>query len=155
MSQGYKDSRNIFAAMVCGAMLVACGNGSGGAHIDPTDAAQVLRGQAVYQKYCATCHGANREGQHDWRVRKANGRLPAPPHDESGHTWHHPIETLVEIVRDGLVPPNAPEGYASDMPAFKDTLQDDEITAVLAYIESRWGADVQAFRRQNKLDEPP
>ncbi len=67
-----------------------------------------------------------------------NGRMPAPPHDESGHTWHHPDEVLFTITKYGLVPPYAPRGYQSDMPAFADRLSDDEIRAVLAYIESHW-----------------
>ena len=36
------------------------------------------------------------------------------------------------------MPPYAPQGYASDMPAFGDRLSDDEIWAVLAFIKSRW-----------------
>src|SRR5262245_31357156 len=35
--------------------------------IDPTDARQVAAGAAVYRAHCATCHGANLEGQPDWR----------------------------------------------------------------------------------------
>ena len=61
---------------------------------DPNDAAQVAEGRAVYAAQCASCHGANLEGQPDWRVRLPNGRLPAPPHDASGHTWHHPDKAL-------------------------------------------------------------
>jgi mono/diheme cytochrome c family protein len=64
--------------------------------------------------------------------------MPAPPHDESGHTWHHPPQVLFGITKFGFVPPFAPAGYESDMPAFAGTLSDDEIRAVLAYIESHW-----------------
>lgn len=120
--------------------------------VDASDAAKVARGTAVYHQHCAACHGANLEGQADWRVRKPNGRLPAPPHEASGHTWHHPMSMLIEIVRNGLVPPNAPEGYESDMPAFRGTLSDDDVVAVLSFIQSRWTEDVRAFRRDNKLD---
>ena len=41
-----------------------------------------------YQEYCASCHGVNLEGQANWRSRNQDGTLPAPPHDETGHTWH-------------------------------------------------------------------
>lgn len=64
--------------------------------------------------------------------------MPAPPHDESGHTWHHPDDVLFAIVKDGLVPPYAPRGYESDMPAFAGKLSRDEIWAVLAFIKSHW-----------------
>ncbi len=75
--------------------------------------------------------------------------MPAPPHDESGHTWHHPDRVLFAITRNGLVPPYAPEGYASDMPAYAGRLSDDEIWAVLAFIKSRWtDPEVRAARAQ-------
>lgn len=105
---------------------------------DPRDAAKVVLGQKVYTQHCASCHGAQLEGQPNWRRRLPNGRLPAPPHDESGHTWHHPDDVLFGIVKKGPVPPYAPQGYESDMPAFGGKLTDDEIWAVLAFIKSRW-----------------
>lgn len=64
--------------------------------------------------------------------------MPAPPHDESGHTWHHPDQLLFAIVKGGLVPPYAPAAYESDMPAFAGKLSDEQIWAVLAYIKSHW-----------------
>lgn len=132
--------------------LLCAGCGAPRSAVDASDAAKVARGMAVYHQHCAACHGANLEGQADWRIRKSNGRLPAPPHDASGHTWHHPTSMLIEIVRNGLVPPNAPDGYESDMPAFRSTLSDDDIVAVLSFIQSRWTDDVRTFRRDNKLD---
>jgi mono/diheme cytochrome c family protein len=95
-------------------------------------------GQKLYAQHCASCHGAKLEGQSNWQKRLPNGKMPAPPHDESGHTWHHPDEVLFAITKHGLVAPYAPPGYQSDMPAFAGTLSDDEIRAVLAYIESHW-----------------
>jgi mono/diheme cytochrome c family protein len=105
---------------------------------DPRNAARVARGARVYAQHCAACHGAKLEGQPDWRKRHASGRLPAPPHDESGHTWHHPDHVLFALTRNGLVPPYAPGDYASDMPAFAGKLADDEIWAVLAYLKTHW-----------------
>lgn len=103
----------------------------------------VAQGAKIYAAQCASCHGANLQGQPDWRTRMANGRLPAPPHDASGHTWHHPDDVLFAIVKNGVVPPNAPPGYQSDMPAFSGRLKDSEIWAVLAFIKSRWPDDVR------------
>lgn len=95
-------------------------------------------GASVYARHCASCHGASLEGQPDWQRRLPNGRMPAPPHDETGHTWHHPDEVLFGITKFGLAPPYAPKGYESDMPAFAGTLSDEEIRAVLAWIASHW-----------------
>ncbi len=121
-------------------------------YIDPADKSLVASGKPIYLTYCASCHGANLEGQADWRIRKSNGRLPAPPHDESGHTWHHADRVLIEITRNGLVPGvTAPEGYVSDMPAYSKLLNDHQIRAVLAYIKSSWPK--QARDRQKQITQ--
>ena len=66
------------------------------------------------------------------------GEAPAPQHDESGHSWHHPDHVLFAITKNGVVPPYAPKNYESDMPAFGGKLSDGEIWEVLAYIKSHW-----------------
>ncbi|WP_449230039.1 c-type cytochrome [Azospirillum doebereinerae] len=121
-------------AAVAGAVLWHAG-ASGGA--DPNDTAQVARGAVVYAESCASCHGARLEGQPEWRSRKPDGRMPAPPHDASGHTWHHPDSDLFAITKRGIAA-FAPSGYESDMPSFGDALSDAEIWAVLAFIKSSW-----------------
>jgi mono/diheme cytochrome c family protein len=133
-------------AIACAALLAACGDGA--PRIDAQDAKNVAAGEAVYVRHCAACHGAHLEGQPNWRRRLPNGRLPAPPHDASGHSWHHPDTLLFGIVKNGLVPPYAPAGYASDMPAFGGVLSDDQIRAVLAYIQSRWPKQVMEARAE-------
>ncbi len=117
---------------------------------DLRDPQRIAAGERVYVTHCAACHGANLEGQPNWTTRRDTGRLPAPPHDETGHTWHHPSTQLFELTKHGLVPPNAPAGYQSDMPAFKAVLSDADIWAVLAYIKSRWPAHVRD--RHDALD---
>jgi mono/diheme cytochrome c family protein len=114
------------------------------------DTARIDAGARLYAQHCASCHGANLEGQPNWRERRPDGRLPAPPHDDSGHTWHHPNDVLFTITKYGLVPPHAPARYASDMPAYARTLNDEDIWAVLAYIQSRWSPRVQ--RTQEEID---
>jgi mono/diheme cytochrome c family protein len=111
---------------------------------DLSPPARIAAGRAVYGAHCASCHGGKLEGQPNWRDRLPNGRLPAPPHDDSGHTWHHPFEVLFAITRHGLVPPHATQGYQSDMPGFADRLTADDVWNVLAYIRSRWSDRVRA-----------
>lgn len=108
---------------------------------NPQDARQVALGERVYVEHCASCHGADLEGQPDWRSRGPDGRLPAPPHDETGHTWHHPDEVLFRITKHGLSALVA--DYESDMPAYADVLTDTEIWAVLAFIKSQWPQPIQ------------
>ncbi|WP_157019378.1 c-type cytochrome [Mesorhizobium xinjiangense] len=111
----------------------------------PVTSEQIALGQEVYAENCASCHGASLEGQPNWKRRLENGRMPAPPHDESGHTWHHSDQDLFAITKlgvGGVVP-----GYESDMLAFGEILTDEEIAAVLAFIKSTWPErqrDVQA-----------
>ena len=107
--------------------------------IDRTDGATLALGGKVYDAHCAACHGKDLEGEPNWREKKPSGRMPAPPHDDSGHTWHHPDAVLFGITKEGLVPGKyAPPGYQSDMPGFGSVLSDEEIWAVLAFIASRW-----------------
>jgi mono/diheme cytochrome c family protein len=109
------------------------------------DPQQVALGERVYFEACASCHGANLEGQPNWQTRNEHGKLPAPPHDETGHTWHHPDAQLFAITKFGLAP-IAGADYATDMPAYEGVLTDAEILAVLAYIKSRWPEKIRAHQ---------
>lgn len=131
----------VVRALILAALLVGCGEPA-------PDAGQIALGAKVYAQHCAACHGAKLEGQGDWRKPLPNGRMPAPPHDDSGHTWHHTDVVLFEITKRGMAPPNAPVGYQSDMPAFAGTLSDAEIRAVLAYIASQWSDEVRKLRAE-------
>lgn len=123
------------------------------AFIDPADQNLVSAGKVVYSEHCASCHGIELQGQPEWRTRLPNGRLPAPPHDETGHTWHHPDTVLIDIVKNGLVPGRtAPEAYLSDMPAYGNILSDEQVVAVLAYIKSRWPEDALEAQREVTLE---
>ncbi len=138
-------------AALAGALLALTGCGP---QSDERPVAELDEGARVYVAHCASCHGANMEGEPDWRNRKPDGRLPAPPHDASGHTWHHPMDMLFRMTRDGIVPPLAPDGYESDMPAFGGVLSDNEIRAVLSHIESRWPDEIRQMRAQRFAPSP-
>lgn len=69
---------------------------------DLADPKLVTAGKSVYASQCASCHGARLEGQPEWRTRRDDGRLPAPPHDATGHTWHHPDDVLFDIIKNGV-----------------------------------------------------
>lgn len=107
---------------------------------------QELDGRTLYLDNCAACHGVELEGQPDWMARLSNGRLPAPPHNETGHTWHHSDAQLFRIVKEGLA--SIAPGYETDMPAFGATMTDTEITAVLDYIKSTWPDRVRESQAQ-------
>lgn len=108
----------------------------------PGDTGLVADGREIYATACASCHGANLEGQENWRQRMPDGRLPAPPHDPSGHTWHHPDGQLFALTKLGPAR-IVGDGYESDMPGFEGTLSDREIVAVLSFIKSTWPAEIR------------
>lgn len=134
----------VLAAIAVGGLYLAREGGDEGA-MDPT---RLALGRQLYERHCASCHGVELEGQPNWQERRADGKLPAPPHDASGHTWHHPDQQLFAITKHGLAPFAGPD-YQTDMPAFGDVLSDDEIRAVLDYIKSRWPEEVRARQAES------
>lgn len=112
--------------------------------LTPDDSEVIAVGQGIYADQCAACHGARLEGQPKWRIRGEDRLLQAPPHDATGHTWHHDDETLFTLTKYGLagLMEDAPP---SGMPVFEGVLTDDEIIAVLSFIKSTWPDDLREY----------
>lgn len=124
------------------------------AAVPTPEMAAINLGEAVYAANCASCHGANLEGETNWKIQNEDKSFRAPPHDTSGHTWHHGDSTLLEAIRLGgrrLEELNI--GGASNMPAFAGVLTDEEITAVLTYIKSTWPEDTRTLQWEATLRE--
>ena len=147
-------SRNRFVFLAAGLALVviavvalSIGNPfsaqAGGHALRPDDAKVLARGKQVYAAQCGACHGATLEGQPDWRERGLNGLLPAPPHDASGHTWHHADDVLFRITKHGVAKAVGLKDYLSAMPIYESVLSDDEIIAVLSWIKAQWPTAVR------------
>lgn len=127
-------------------LLAACGPDDRGVSASALVTAPVPpTGQVIFAANCATCHGADGEGQANWHVANDDGTLPAPPLNGDGHTWHHPDGLLYRIVSQGGAQFESPSdpGFKSAMPAFGDRLSHGEIIAVLTYIKSLWGNKVR------------
>lgn len=142
--------RVLAAAALCLA-LAACdplSPSAPGYQLRPDDATVTALGRKVYEAQCAACHGARLEGQPNWRQRDAAGRLPAPPHDASGHTWHHPDEVLFRITKHGVAKTANLKDYESAMPAFEGVLTDAEITAALSWIKAQWPAEIRSAQEE-------
>lgn len=134
----------VLAAAFLAYLLIAPGDDPGSLRLKPDDTGIATLGSEIYVRECASCHGANLEGAPNWKERDADGYLPAPPHDASGHTWHHDGELLFRITKHGLAAVLGDPSYASNMPAYEDVLSDAEIIAVLSYIKSTWPPRVRA-----------
>lgn len=90
------------------------------------------RGAELYVANCQICHGD----------RQGNGvTLGAAPHNESGHTWHHPDAQLKETIFNGKM------GLGL-MPPFKDKLTEGEVDAILSYIKTWW----EEWQREGQAD---
>jgi mono/diheme cytochrome c family protein len=110
--------------------------------LDPNEIAQ---GQQVYITHCARCHGTNLEGELNWKEQNEDGSFRTPPHDASGHTWHHADSLLIESIELGGARFEGMNiGGTSNMPAFGEILTMEEITAVLTYIKSTWPEETRA-----------
>jgi len=112
-----------------------------------------VEGEHLYQQFCAACHGADLEGQPDWQMPGADDTLPAPPHDETGHAWHHSDQTLFVYSKWGGAEALARQGvtFNSGMPGFADQLSDAEIRSILTFIKSTLSEENRAFPgAQNK-----
>ena len=113
------------------------------------------QGRVLYAENCAACHGAQLQGQPDWRTPGADGLLPAPPHDAKGHTWHHSDRVLSGYTKLGGKASLAQQGAAFDsgMPGFGNILTDRQIADILGYIRSTWPEDIrQAQAERSKAD---
>jgi mono/diheme cytochrome c family protein len=126
----------VAAAVLATATITAC------ASDNDTVSEEVDRGGELYQANCAPCHGADLAGAPDWKTPNEDGSYPPPPHDSSGHTWHHPDRVLIAIIRDGSDFPQ------SRMPAFGDRLTQEDIEAILEFIKTSWGPQENAYQNQ-------
>ncbi|MCD6073907.1 MAG: cytochrome [Rhodospirillales bacterium] len=139
----------LFVAAAVALYIAMTGSFAGrGTGLDPET---VARGQAHYVAHCARCHGANLEGQPGWETRRADGTIPAPPQDETGHTWQHPDRQIFDYIKlgGGIF---SKRGERSEMPGYADQLSDPEIWALIAFIKSRWPDEVRARQlRANML----
>ncbi len=112
-----RNNQNTFWHWIWIATLVAAAvvgylalDGDGACCADPENTAQVALGAELYVTHCAECHEANLEEDWDWQTPLGDGGLRAPPHDESGHTWHHTDDYLfayTKTVAKGWFPPSS------------------------------------------------
>jgi mono/diheme cytochrome c family protein len=113
------------------ALALGAALGAAGCHPRPS-----TDGEALYADLCASCHGPRGRGQN---LARPGGSLApeqegwiAPALDQRGHCFAHSRAQLIAIVRDG----SAQKG--STMLAFRDKLSDEQIGAVVSYLETLW-----------------
>lgn len=98
--------------------------------------AQVVKGNTLFQKNCASCHKTDASGTPNWKERDPNGKWPPPPLNGTAHTWHHPLSVLQRTVRIGGVP------LGGSMPGFAGKLSNEQINDILAWVQSHWPDEI-------------
>ena len=102
------------------------------------DPAIVARGEQLFQKNCAACHGNRAQGAFNWQKPGADGKYPAPPLNGTAHDWHHPYAALKQTIRDGT------QRIGGSMPAWGGVLSEKDIEAVIAWFQSLWPGEIYA-----------
>lgn len=102
------------------------------------DPADLAWGRQLYRQHCAACHRENAEGDPNWRRRDPDGMRPPPALNGTAHAWHHPLNDLRRVIREG-----SPPGQGR-MPAWKDTLSAAQIDAIILWLQSLWPDEVYA-----------
>ena len=131
-----KNAKRGLLAVATLASTVAASAGSWGS------AAEIREGKMLFERNCASCHGAQGSGPGvDWKKKMADGRFPPPPLNGTAHTWHHKPELLARIIREG----GKTYGKAFDgwMPSFGEKLSAAQIESVVKYLHSLWPAEIQ------------
>jgi mono/diheme cytochrome c family protein len=113
---------------------------------------EIAQGQELYSHYCAVCHGLNGEGQFPESPLEpdSTGRFGAPPHNDSGHSWHHSDTLLLRYVTEG--------GFANPdrfypMPALGSALTEEQIMLVIAYIKTLWSDEQREMQHHLTQEE--
>ena len=119
----------------------------------PLGANSVESGRAIYEQYCASCHGPEGQGAPHWREPDEHGELPAPPHNSEGHTWRHSDAMLSEMIGRGMRDPFNKTTRLT-MPPFGDVLSREQIRAVIAYLKTLWTPEQRAFQAEENSDQP-
>ncbi|HEC13326.1 MAG TPA: c-type cytochrome [Acidiferrobacteraceae bacterium] len=100
--------------------------------------ADIRRGEQIFKKNCAVCHGAKAEGNPNWKVKGPGGKYPPPPLNGKGHAWHHQRPVLIRSIMQGT------QNRGGGMPAFAGKLSDSDADAVISWITSLWPDEIYA-----------
>jgi mono/diheme cytochrome c family protein len=144
--------RNVNVGLVLGMLLVGCTQESeqtaqreSAVKKPKFDQVVLQQGRDLYTEHCAQCHGEQAQGADNWTQRRPDGKFPPPPLNGTGHTWHHSEAALINTIKHGT------KRIGGSMPAWKDKLDEDQIKAILAWVQSQWPQELYtAWSRMNQ-----
>ena len=104
-------------------------------------ALQVRRGFCAYETHCVACQGASAVGREQW----VSGVEPSPPYlVDAAQRWR-PRE-LFWIAKNGI--------KMTGMPSWRDSMSDDELWEVVAFLEAKLDAQTSVQWRAAGLCKP-
>ena len=104
---------------------------------------EVELGRQLFAQHCARCHGSGAQGAANWQKPGPDGTNPPPPLNGTGHAWHHPLRDLVDVIQNGT---------PGNMPAWRGKLSIEETSAVIAWFQSLWPAEIAAaWQRMDRV----
>ena len=108
--------------------------------------AYIRLGQQEYNLRCAHCHGDHGEGQLAATIpnTRSLGMNLVPAHDSTGHTWQHPDQLLVRVIKEGIS--NPLDQFI--MEPYTSVMTDQEVHATLDYIKLWWTDEQRAYQQQ-------
>ncbi|MFK7866409.1 MAG: cytochrome c [Alphaproteobacteria bacterium] len=109
------------------------------------------QGESLYLDHCASCHGIKLQGEPNWQTPNPDGTMPAPPHDVSGHSWHHPDDVLFAYTKlggKGYMKKLGAHDPQSNMPSYDGILSDHQIWRIIHYIKSTWPDDIREMQSE-------
>ena len=104
---------------------------------------QVQKGEVLFLKYCASCHGKRAQKTVQWKKILSDGSYPSPPLNGNAHAWHHPKSKLKDIISNGG------KLYDGKMPAFKEILSSRQEDELIAYFQHFWSDDIYSIWKTN------
>lgn len=99
------------------------------------DSTLMARGSRIYEQHCAQCHGERGEG--------VAGAYPSLAGNRAV-TMAVPANLIRVVVSGGYLPSTAGNPRPYGMPPFSQTLNDEEIAAVLSFLRRSWGNEAEA-----------
>jgi mono/diheme cytochrome c family protein len=147
--------RRLFLALAACALLAACAPAPASITVQAvtlTDA-DLIQGHILYTAWCAGCHGDKGEGQFPGAPLDPSpitNRIGAPPHDTTGHSWHHSDDLLVRyVIEGGFTDPAA----FYPMPAFGWRLSVPDAQRIVGYIKTLWTDEQRMMQARTTADE--
>jgi mono/diheme cytochrome c family protein len=129
------DPKRLYATVDTGAIMTSGDGGKSWTSFEGSHratAANIARGKQLYEDNCQACHGVGGIGESpgDPSARDEYG-FKAPALNDDAHGWHHSDKNLSATVLNG-------SSRNERMVAFKETLSDEDVDNVIAYVKSLW-----------------